>query len=225
MGRAPSSVSTTITAAGTQVSGLWCEDWVGLRHTSFGARLFWDWKANEERYPGLRETRSPNLPIAASAFSATSIPYLAVDSSLFAGCARRRLFLARNDEGGTALVDFGEFDCGVVDFTNPDASGLVRRARDRAEHDLDYGLSGWMADFGEYLPIDVHLANGVDANADAQCLADPVGRGECPRRREPGQDRRGPVLHARRLHRSPEALPACSGPAINRSTSLAMMAS
>ena len=28
---------------------------------------------------------------------------------------------------------------------------------------LDYGLSGWMADFGEYLPIDVHLANGVDA--------------------------------------------------------------
>jgi len=28
---------------------------------------------------------------------------------------------------------------------------------------LDFGLSGWMADFGEYLPIDVHLANGVDA--------------------------------------------------------------
>ncbi len=28
---------------------------------------------------------------------------------------------------------------------------------------LDYGLAGWMADFGEYLPIEVHLANGVDA--------------------------------------------------------------
>jgi sulfoquinovosidase len=28
---------------------------------------------------------------------------------------------------------------------------------------LDFGLSGWMADFGEYLPINVKLANGVDA--------------------------------------------------------------
>src|SRR5690606_14217265 len=40
-------------AAGVKVSGLWCEDWVGLRHTSFGARLFWDWRANDERYPEL----------------------------------------------------------------------------------------------------------------------------------------------------------------------------
>src|SRR3990167_576910 len=37
--------------AGGAVSGLWCEDWVGLRITSFGNRLFWDWQWNrsEER--------------------------------------------------------------------------------------------------------------------------------------------------------------------------------
>ena len=27
---------------------------------------------------------------------------------------------------------------------------------------LDIGISGWMADFGEYLPTDVRLADGSD---------------------------------------------------------------
>ena len=58
-----------IRAAGAKVSGLWCEDWVGLRHTSFGARLFWDWQANETRYPDLRQ-RIAELNAAASASSA-----------------------------------------------------------------------------------------------------------------------------------------------------------
>ena len=67
-----------------------------------------------------------------------------------------------DDKDKTALVDFGEFDCGVVDFTNPDAAAWFAE-RVIGRNMIDFGLSGWMADFGEYLPIDVHLANGVDA--------------------------------------------------------------
>ena len=58
-------------------------------------------------------------------------------------------------------MDFGEFDCGVVDFTNPDAyewfKGMIKKNL------IDFGLSGWMADFGEYLPTDVSLFNGESA--------------------------------------------------------------
>ena len=39
--------------AGAAISGLWCEDWVGIRQTSFGRRLFWDWQWNAARYPDL----------------------------------------------------------------------------------------------------------------------------------------------------------------------------
>ncbi|HEY6965451.1 MAG TPA: alpha-glucosidase, partial [Erythrobacter sp.] len=39
--------------AGAAISGLWCEDWVGIRETSFGRRLFWDWQWNADRYPDL----------------------------------------------------------------------------------------------------------------------------------------------------------------------------
>ncbi|MFC4174456.1 alpha-glucosidase [Microvirga sp. GCM10011540] len=149
-----------IVAAGTKVSGLWCEDWVGLRNTSFGARLFWDWKANEDRYPGLRQ-RIAEMAERGIRFLGYVNPYLAVDGSLFPEADAAGYF-AKDEAGKTALVDFGEFDCGVVDFTNPDAVEWFAE-RVIGQNMLDFGLSGWMADFGEYLPIDVHLANGVDA--------------------------------------------------------------
>jgi alpha-glucosidase len=150
----------TIIAAGAKVSGLWCEDWVGLRHTSFGARLFWDWKANEERYPALRH-RIAELEDRGIRFLGYVNPYVAVDGSLFPE-AEAAGYFAKDEAGKTALVDFGEFDCGVVDFTNPEAVEWFAE-RVIGQNMLDYGISGWMADFGEYLPIDVKLSNGVDA--------------------------------------------------------------
>ena len=147
-------------AAGVQVSALWCEDWSGLRHTSFGARLFWDWRADERRYPGL-EARIAALRARGVRFLGYVNPYLCADGTLFAE-AEPAGYLATDGQGGTALVDFGEFDCGVVDFTNPAAARWFAE-RIIGRNMLDIGQSGWMADFGEYLPINVHLASGVDA--------------------------------------------------------------
>ncbi|WP_165223697.1 alpha-glucosidase [Affinirhizobium pseudoryzae] len=147
-------------AAGVKVSGLWCEDWVGLRHTSFGARLFWDWQANETRYPNLRQ-KIAELQNDGIRFLGYVNPYLCVDGPLYP-VADAKGYFAKDEAGKTALVDFGEFDCGVVDFTNPDASAWFAEEV-IGKNMLDYGLSGWMADFGEYLPIDVKLQNGIDA--------------------------------------------------------------
>ncbi|OLP46939.1 alpha-glucosidase [Rhizobium oryziradicis] len=147
-------------AAGVKVSGLWCEDWVGLRHTSFGARLFWDWQANEQRYPDLHN-KIKELRFEGIRFLGYVNPYLCVDGPLFP-IAEAAGYFATDEQGKTALVDFGEFDCGVVDFTNPAAADWFAEEV-IGKNMLDYGLSGWMADFGEYLPIDVKLANGIDA--------------------------------------------------------------
>ncbi|MCM2291022.1 alpha-glucosidase [Allorhizobium sp. BGMRC 0089] len=149
-----------IRAAGVSVSGLWCEDWVGLRHTSFGARLFWDWQASETRYPHLRQ-KIAELNDAGIRFLGYVNPYLCVDGPLFP-IAEQHGYFAKTAEGKTALVDFGEFDCGVVDFTNPAAADWFAEEV-IGKNMLDFGLSGWMADFGEYLPIDLFLHNGVDA--------------------------------------------------------------
>ncbi|MCV9936786.1 alpha-glucosidase [Boseaceae bacterium BT-24-1] len=148
-----------IRKAGACVSALWCEDWVGLRQTSFGARLFWDWQASEERYPALRQ-RIAELADEGIRFLGYVNPYLCNDGPLFR-IAEAAGYFATDEKGRTALVDFGEFDCGVVDFTNAEAADWFAEAV-IGRNMIDYGLSGWMADFGEYLPIDIRLANGID---------------------------------------------------------------
>ncbi|QCI95718.1 alpha-glucosidase [Novosphingobium sp. EMRT-2] len=144
--------------AGVAVSGLWCEDWVGLRITSFGNRLFWDWKWNAERYPDLpghiAELRERGIR-----FLGYVNPYLAVDGELYAHAAEHGYLVMRPDADEPYVIDFGEFDCGHVDFTNPAAAEWFAEAV-IGRNMLDFGLSGWMADFGEYLPVDVRLANG-----------------------------------------------------------------
>lgn len=146
--------------SGAAVAALWCEDWVGLRVTSFGKRLFWDWKANATRYPDLK-ARIAALAARDIRFMGYVNPYLAADGAQFAEAAAQGYLALRQDSDAIYLVDFGEFDCGVVDFTNPQAAEWFAE-RIIGQEMLDFGLSGWMADFGEYLPVDVRLANGID---------------------------------------------------------------
>jgi len=80
------------------------------------------------------------------------------DGELYREGKERGYFAVRSD-GSEYLVDFGEFDCGVVDLTNPEAynwfKDIIRT------YSIDIGIDGWMADFGEYLPTDdLVLPNG-----------------------------------------------------------------
>ena len=149
--------------AGAAISGLWCEDWAGIRETSFGRRLFWDWHLagrSEARYPEL-EARIAALAVRGIRFLAYANPYLAVDGDLFAEAAAGGHFCLRKDSDEPYLVDFGEFDCGVVDFTREESRAWFAE-RILGREMLDRGIAGWMADFGEYLPVDLRLADGSD---------------------------------------------------------------
>lgn len=145
-------------AANVAVSGLWCEDWVGLRITSFGNRLFWDWQWNAERYPDL-PARIAELKARGIRFLGYVNPYLAIDGPLYAEAAAQGFMVMRPDSDEPYVIDFGEFECGHVDFTNPAAAAWFADTI-IGEKMIDFGLSGWMADFGEYLPVDARLFSG-----------------------------------------------------------------
>ena len=125
--------------------------------TSFGQRLRWNWVWDPDRYPGLDEAIR-NLRSEGVRFLGYINPYVAAGKSLFREASERDL-LARRADGSIYLVDFGEFDAGIVDFTKPEAfawyKGVIRKNL------IEFGLSGWMADFGEYLPTDAVLADGT----------------------------------------------------------------
>ena len=147
--------------AGIPVSAVWCQDWCGKRVTSFGKRLQWDWHFHPDMYP--------DLPASIEALHQRGIrflgylnPYLVEGGELYRQGLEADVF-ARRSDGSIYLVDFGEFQCGVIDLTDPKA---FRWFKDEVikKHSLDIGIDGWMADFGEYLPVDdIVLHSGKSA--------------------------------------------------------------
>ncbi len=146
--------------AGAAISGLWCEDWAGIRETSFGRRLFWDWRRDNQRFPDLPQ-RIAALEARGIRFLAYANPYLCNDGILYEEALESGHFCRKQDSDEVYLVDFGEFDCGVLDFTQVKTRDWFAE-KVLGREMLDIGISGWMADFGEYLPTDVQLADGSD---------------------------------------------------------------
>ncbi|MDX6021355.1 alpha-glucosidase [Scandinavium sp. V105_16] len=149
----------TLRQGGVKVNGLWAQDWSGIRMTSFGKRVMWNWEWNSELYPQLDE-RIAQWKQEGVQFLSYINPYLASDKALCEEAARRG-YLTKDAQGKDYHVEFGEFYAGVIDLTNPEAydwyKALIKKNL------IDLGCSGWMADFGEYLPTDTFLHNGVSA--------------------------------------------------------------
>ncbi|WP_169007359.1 alpha-glucosidase [Faecalispora jeddahensis] len=151
------SLAESTLQSGVPLAGIWCQDWAGKRETSFGRRLQWDWKLNEKMYPGLPE-KIREYKQRGIRFLAYNNGYLVNDGELYRE-AKEKGYFALAADCGDYLVDFGEFYCGVVDLTNPEAFEWYKDCIKKQI--LALGIDGWMADFGEYLPTDVKLFNGV----------------------------------------------------------------
>ncbi|HET7839390.1 MAG TPA: alpha-glucosidase [Rectinemataceae bacterium] len=175
--------------AGVPVAGIWAQDWEGVNHTSFGQRLRWNWVWDRERYPGL-DAAIRRLSDEGVRFLGYINPYVGAGMSLF-NEASARGFLAKNRGGEDYLVDFGEFEAGIVDFTNPEAFEWYKTVIGREL--LDLGLSGWMADFGEYLPTDAVLSDGT--SAEIAHNAWPAIWARCNREAVDASDRASEVLY------------------------------
>lgn len=159
-------VVTALQDRGARIAAVWLQDWVGNRRVPFGKRLWWDWRLDRTRYHewgamvarlaarGVRVMTYVN-PFLGDATQRDGAP------GLFAEADAAGHFVKRAD-GSTYLTDQGDFVAGLVDLSDERARGwyLDTLARSLAAS----GTDGWMADFGEGLPLDAVLANG-DAHA------------------------------------------------------------
>lgn len=137
-------------AKGVTVKGLWIQDWSGKIDTSFGQRVFWNWQWNPDRYPEL-DMVIKELQEEGVHFLAYINPHLNSEGELFKEADNQGYFV-KNSTGQTYVSDFGEFYCGTIDFTNPNAWDWYKELMIR--NLVEFGFGGWMADFGEYLPSD-----------------------------------------------------------------------
>ena len=144
--------------AGTPVVGIWSQDWCGCRRTGFGYQVMWNWRYDRELYPDLPEhiLRWKKEGIR---FLGYINPFMAIEKDIYAYAAAHG-YCVKNAEGEDYLVTITTFPAAMIDLTNPAAwewyKGIIKTNM------IGIGLSGWMADFGEYLPTDCVLFSGED---------------------------------------------------------------
>ena len=143
--------------AGAKISAVWCQDWSGENRTVMGKQVWWNWEVDEKLYPGLREGIQ-KLRERGVRFLGYINPYLVKDSRLYALCRDRGWLITRAD-GSVYHIKSTTFDAGMLDLTNPETVRFIKEVLIR-QNMLALGISGWMADFGEYLPLDCVLHEG-----------------------------------------------------------------
>jgi alpha-glucosidase len=144
---------------GIPVAGLFCQDWCGkFMDPSFGKRLRWDFRWNPDMYPGLpeqiREWEKQGIR-----FLGYINPNLAEGGKLYEE-AKSLDVLLKDRNGNIYKLNSGTIVFGTVDLTTEKGFTWYKEVIKREL--LDFGLSGWMADFGEYIPADSAPGSGED---------------------------------------------------------------
>ena len=145
---------------GAAICGVWSQDWSGCNKTVMGYQVWWNWEADEKLYPDL-QGMIRELNARGVRFLAYINPYLVKDSRLYTRCKEKGYLITRRD-GSIYHIKSTTFDAGMLDLTNPEAVRYIKDVLIK-KNMLDLGVSGWMADFGEYLPIDCVLHDGDPA--------------------------------------------------------------
>ncbi len=142
--------------AGIKVCGVWSQDWSGCRRTGFGYQVMWNWVWDKDLYVGL-DKKIKEWNEKGVKFLGYINPFMAIEKELYA-YASEHGYCVKDKEGKDYLVTITTFPAAMIDFTNPKAyewyKSLIK------DNMIGLGLSGWMADFGEYLPVDAVLFSG-----------------------------------------------------------------
>ncbi|KAL6849942.1 hypothetical protein ACP4OV_020569 [Aristida adscensionis] len=147
------------------VSAFWLQDWVGQRKTAIGSQLWWNWEVDDAHYNGWKDLVNDLRSRGIRTMTYCNPCLVPMDEK---PSTRRHLFeeakelgiLVRDEAGEPYMMPNTAFDVAMLDFTNPAARAWFKTIL-RGMVD-DGGVAGWMADFGEGLPLDARLHSGED---------------------------------------------------------------
>ena len=155
-------VLAKLRAADVPLAGLWLQDWGGARNTSIGIeRVWWNWELDRKHYPDWHELRKEAADQGTRLLTYVN-PFL-MDAHGSKGRLYREAkefgYMVRTVQGGVyRLGSEPGVSFGLLDLTNPSAVSWIEDVIVRMVNET--GASGWMADFGEYLPFDCVLHSG-----------------------------------------------------------------
>ena len=145
-------------AYGNPISAIWIQDWVGKKQTNIGSRLRWEWKPDETTYPDFKqfcaEMNAQDIKVMGYIN-----PFL-LEQTDMTNEALEKGYIVHKLDGRPYLIPFGGFKGYILDLSNPEAREWIKDII--KTNMVGNGLSGWMADFAEWLPFDCKLYSGQD---------------------------------------------------------------
>jgi alpha-glucosidase len=143
-----------------KVAAVWCQDWQGIHMQGSQKRLIWNWKYDKNLYPDLPNFIR-NLNIKGIRFLGYINSMLAKNTDQYKEVIEKGLCVQTKDGKPYKIItDSGE-KC-LLDLSNPSTIEWLKKIIKK--NMINIGLSGWMADYGEYLPIDAILHSGESPN-------------------------------------------------------------
>ncbi|KAI5663768.1 hypothetical protein M9H77_23091 [Catharanthus roseus] len=146
------------------ISAFWLQDWVGHRETVIGSQLWWNWEVDPTRYGRWQQlikdlgAQNINVMTYCNPCLAPMDKKTHVRRNMFEE-AKKLDILIKDKNGDPYMVPNTAFDVGMLDLTNPSTAGWFKQTLQDMVED---GVRGWMADFGEGLPVDACLFSGED---------------------------------------------------------------
>ncbi|XP_058003212.1 uncharacterized protein LOC110658267 isoform X2 [Hevea brasiliensis] len=141
------------------ISAFWLQDWVGQRETLIGSQLWWNWEVDTTRYKGWKQLVQD--------LGAQHIKVMTYCNPCLAPAdekpnrrrnhfeeAKKLDILVKDKHGKPYMVPNTAFNVGMLDLTHPDTASWFKQV---LQEMADDGVRGWMADFGEGLPVDANL--------------------------------------------------------------------
>ncbi|MDW8335199.1 MAG: glycoside hydrolase family 31 protein, partial [Bacteroidia bacterium] len=145
--------------SGANVTALWIQDWSGRKPTRFGSRLRWNWEPDPKLYPDLagfcRQMNERGVRVLGYIN-----PFLAENTPM-ADEAVRQARVVKNWKERPYKLKVGGFNAYLNDLTHPQSRAFLKTVIQ--ENLSGVGFSGWMADFGEWLPLDARLFDASEA--------------------------------------------------------------
>lgn len=147
-------------AAEVPVGALWVQDWTGHRsNLDGGSGVQYRWTHDEELYPDLAGMID-DLAKRGYRFLSYANPFIDPKLGHFAEMDEAGLLIG-NDKGESYVHLAPNGSASHPDLSSKASREYVKKYL-RAMV-TDYGMDGWMSDFGEWVPLDAVLSDGSDA--------------------------------------------------------------
>jgi len=139
------------------ISAVWTQDWLGERDFGGGnLGVKYRWTVDRSAYPDL-ETMITEFNAEGVEFLGYFNPFMDTRFDTYAAAAPQD-FPVENPDGSDFIAQFTDFGAAVVDVWDSDARAFFESFAVTAV--THFGMAGWMADFGEWLPFEGQIERG-----------------------------------------------------------------